>query len=129
MQVHSRFRTHFSLHLPKHMTGSVWRFEIDRLLSNNNCVWAFHLHSEPSGREHLFPQDPSWLLHAGKLLGPAFDHPGLIAPWTIRVEISGQIAQHPWVSQQPCHQLDAMPEPSAPQPEAHQCRLKTQLLK
>jgi|SRR5687767_6675201 hypothetical protein len=87
---------------------------VERLMSNNNGVRTFHLYSEPSGREHLFPQDLSWLLHAGKLLGPAFDHPRLIAPWTIGVEIAGQIAQHPCVSPQPRHPLDAMPEPSAP---------------
>jgi hypothetical protein len=55
MQVHSRFRTHFPLGLSKHMTDSVWRFEVDRLMSNNNGVRTFHLYSEPSGREHLFP--------------------------------------------------------------------------
>gem|GEM_PF-6535339 len=87
------------------MIGSVWRFKMDRFLSNNNYAWAFHHHSEPSGRECLCPQDPSWLLHAGKFLGPAFDDSGLIAPWTIGVEIAGQIAQYPWVSPQPCHQV------------------------
>ena len=124
MQVHSRFSTHFPLGLSKHTTDSVWRLEVDRFMSNHNGVRTFHLDSEPSGREHLFPQDLSWLLHAGKRLGTAFDHPGLIAARTIGIAISGQITQHPWVAQQPRHQFDAMPEPSAPQPEAHHADLK-----
>jgi hypothetical protein len=50
------------------MIGSVWRFEIDHLLSNHNRMLIFHLDSEPSGREPLLPPDLSRLLHAGKRL-------------------------------------------------------------
>ena len=95
MPVHSRFSTHFPLGLAKHTTDSVWRVEVDRFLSNNHGVRTCHLDSEPSGREQLLPQNLSRLLHAGKLLGTAFDHPGLIAARTIGIAISGQITQYP----------------------------------
>ena len=83
---------------PSCMIGSVWRFEIDHLMSNHNRMLIFHLDSEPSGREQLLPQDLSGLLHAGILFGTAFDHTGFISPRTIRVEITSHITQYRWVA-------------------------------
>jgi len=36
---------------PSYMIGSIWRLEIDRLMSNHHRVLIFYLYSEPSGRE------------------------------------------------------------------------------